>query len=144
MDKRAFLISTGSALGLSLTGGCADPLIGSWDLASITSDGETMEFPYNYTYEGDYADFSVDVSGSMVVATGDEGMTATFTTTQVTTTDGEPETETDSAEGTATKTAKGAYDIAIDDVTIGCALADDVLTCTSEEDTIVFNAAADE
>lgn len=49
MNPRRFVIPTVSILGLSLTAGCADPLVGEWDVTSATPRGqEAKSVPYDY------------------------------------------------------------------------------------------------
>ena len=47
----------------SLTTACTDPLVGDWECTKL--DGEDMPYQYNYSYSGDYGDFTADYSMSL-------------------------------------------------------------------------------
>ena len=130
MDTRTFAISTASSLSLALTTGCADPLIGTWNLASAQGDGETVEYPFSYEGQG----YSITMAGSMSIG---EDLTGQFVLTYDAVIDGATESETYSSEVTFVNTGKGAYDLTMineeEEMSLSCTL-DETLTCASTEE----------
>jgi hypothetical protein len=130
MDTRTFAISTASSLSLALTTGCADPIIGAWDLTSAQYDGDTVEYPL--TSEGD--GYSVTIAGSLSIS---EDLTGEFVISYDAVFNGEPETQSYTNEVTVVNTGKGAYDMTMisegEEMSLSCTL-DETLTCTSTEE----------
>ncbi len=63
MSRRQFIVPAASALGLSLTAACSDPIIGEWQLTSLGYVGEqASEYPYTYTstYDGTTISSTID------------------------------------------------------------------------------------
>lgn len=66
--RREFALASLPAIGLTLATGCGpDPLIGSWNLSSITLDGSTYQIPYVYSgeYNGESFSYTTDIRFSL-------------------------------------------------------------------------------
>ena len=61
MKTRQFLIPALSALSVTMTSGCADPLVNDWEGVELTSGTQTYDLPYTYsgTYNGNDYSFSL-------------------------------------------------------------------------------------
>lgn len=141
MLTRTYSIPSIAALGLSMTTGCAEPIIGTWNVTEITIGTETYQIPYtySYTYEGatyvSETDFTMTVNDEL---TGDWIVDYSYTGP-----DGS-ENDTYTYDIEVTKTSKATYDIEIGgiDFSGSCTVASTELTCTGSdgEDDIEFTA----
>lgn len=138
MNRRQFVVPALSALGLSVTAACADPIIGTWDATSVSSNGHTVTLPYTYIYTDTGSGASYTYTQSIQLTVGKD-LTGTFTQTYTTQTDtAAPNTKTYQYGLTATKTDKAAYDISIpgDSMDLACTLAKKVLTCDNNSNNV--------
>lgn len=144
MDTRSFAISTLSAIGLSLTAGCGEPIVGTWDVVSIKEGEETQTWPMTMEGQG----YTVTVSADAVI--GDD-LTGSFNLHGTANANGEEQTKDWSQGLTVTKTGKGAYtfDIAANEenemeaTSMTCTL-DDQLVCTDDDGVVATLAERQE
>ncbi|MCB9669011.1 MAG: hypothetical protein H6734_06010 [Alphaproteobacteria bacterium] len=123
--NKSTLIPTATAISvLTTVAGCSDPAVGTWDLASVTQDGETTAFPIDETYTGE--GYTVIVRGSIDMTLEKDG-TGVFNQEFYQSYNGQGDTANYTYPLVGTKMAKGQWDITItgDDDTID-------LSCTAD------------
>lgn len=111
--KRSFGISGFSGLGLTLmTTGCGEPLVGVWNLTSLTTDDGTAVLPYHDTYTYDGYTYEYGTTASLTVH---ENLSATFLVQNTYSYDGpdgsDSSTDNYSYDLFADKTSKRSYSL---------------------------------
>jgi hypothetical protein len=128
VNRRHFALPVVSALGLSLTAACSDPLVGEWEASRISAGGASEDLPFTYSYTYNSQDYTVTTSFHLSV---ERGFAGTFTTLYTKAASGGVSTPYQYDFGLiATRTDKGAYDISVTGLLgLSCTLARKVLTC---------------
>lgn len=131
--RREFALASLPAIGLTLATGCGpDPLIGSWNLSSITLDGQTYQIPYVYSGEGYTA--STDIRFSLA-ETESKGVLSGNMVVEQSYTYGEQSGSEESSEAiTATVVDKRVYTMTGalfgGDMNLNCTLPETTVECS--------------
>lgn len=131
--RREFALASLPAIGLTLATGCGpDPLIGSWNLSSITLDGQTYQIPYVYNGEGYTA--STDIRFSLA-ETESKGVLSGNMVVEQSYTYGEQSGSEESSEAiTATVVDKRVYTMTGalfgGDMNLNCTLPETTVECS--------------
>jgi hypothetical protein len=142
--RRDYALASLPALGLSLATGCGpDPLVGTWDLSTLTVGEETYNLPISYYSEG----YTYGYAFNLEVVEGDAGLSADLQLVYTFEGPEADESETESYAIAVTVEAKRSYTLVGDALggafTLTCAVDGDALACdgTHEGDAFAFDAS---
>lgn len=131
--ERTWLLPAMSALGLGTTTACGSPIVGKWELRTVSAYGYTTEFPVeSFDDEG----FGYSRSSALRMRIGGE---ARFESEMHTTNEFSERSYTSSYSGTWERGEERRFGIAIPGfgLDLSCEI-DDGLTCTSGNQTMAF------
>jgi hypothetical protein len=130
MNRRQFVIPAVSALGLSMTAACTDPLVGEWEGATLSYGGVTVDLPYTSTSTYNGHTYSYYTALHITVL---KDLTGTLKQTYIYTYDGASNpAQVYQYALSATKSASKTYDISVptEQLALSCSVAKTVLSCS--------------